>query len=54
MFKDESKFPILKHPDGTADILTSIDYTRINEKFVATPVDEKTLSIYFVRPTALI
>ncbi len=41
IFKDESKFPVFKNPDGTSDILTSPDYTRINEKFVDSPVTEK-------------
>lgn len=41
VFKDESKFPVFSHPDGTADILTTTQYTRINERFKDPPVDQK-------------
>ena len=40
IFKDTTKFPVFQDPDGTADILTSVDYTRINEKFNDLPVDK--------------
>ena len=38
-FKDETMFPVYAHPDGKTEILTSNDYTRINEKFRDPPRD---------------
>jgi len=32
-FKDETNFPVFRHPDGDSEIFTSPDYTRINEAF---------------------
>ena len=40
IFKDETKFPVFKHPDGNAEILTGSEYTRINEKYQDIPVDK--------------
>jgi len=40
IFKDETKFPVFKTQDGLVDILTSPEYTRINEKFHDEPVDK--------------
>lgn len=38
-FKDETRFPIFKHPDGSSEILTSDEYERINEKYKELPLD---------------
>jgi len=46
-FKDEADFPVFQHPDGNSEIVTSLDYTRINEAFKEPPSDK---SVKDVKP----